>query len=172
MIGRTTLVGLLCLITVTSGALGQSTATLHVSIAGAADRTFTLAQLQEMGMDSASGRFHAGPDHTFVGISLGHVLAAAGRPVDSLRGRDLSQVVLVEAADGYRVVFALAELDPSFRGAERPPVLLVWAEDGAPVASEYGPLRLVVPAERRPSRWIRQVTRVSVFPVPSAPAKP
>jgi hypothetical protein len=145
---------------------------LRVSLSGAPDRAFTLAQLQALGTDSARGRFHSGPEHAFVGVSLGRVLEAAGRRVDSLRGGDLTQVVLVEAADGYRVVFALAELDPSFRGDEQSPILLVWAEDGAPVAPAFGPLRLVVTAERRPSRWIRQVTRVSVFSVEPAPARP
>lgn len=145
---------------------------LRVSLSGVPDRAFTLAQLQALGTDSARGRFHSGPEHTFVGVSLGRVLAAAGRRVDSLRGADLTQVVLVEAADGYRVVFALAELDPSFRTDDRPPLLLVWAEDGAPMAPEHGPLRIVATGEHRPSRWIRQVTRVSVFSVAPGAAKP
>jgi hypothetical protein len=145
---------------------------LRVSLSGAPDRAFTLAQLQALGTDSARGRFHSGPEHAFVGVSLGRVLAAAGRPVDSLRGADLTQVVLVEASDGFGVVFALAELDPSFGTDDRPPLLLVWAEDGAPVAPEYGPLRIVATGEHRPSRWIRQVTRVSVFSVARGAAKP
>lgn len=35
----------------------------------------------------------------------------AGGP---MRGPQLSQVLLVEASDGYKVVFALAEVDPDF----------------------------------------------------------
>ena len=50
--------------------------------------------------------------------------------------------LLVEAADDYRVVFALPELDPAF--TERV-ILLADRRDGQPLAAAEGPLRLVVP---------------------------
>jgi hypothetical protein len=150
----------------TGAAAAQSADTLlRVSVAGAAPRGFTLGDLEALGTDSARGRFHDGAEVRFTGVPLGRVIEASGGNADSLRGRDLSNVVLVEAADGYRVAFALAELDPSFRGPGEKTPLLVWAEDGAPVAARFGPLRIVVPGERRPSRWIRQVTKITVSEV-------
>jgi len=60
----------------------------------------------------------------------------------------------VEAADGYRVVFAVAELDPA--STDRV-VLLADRRDGKPLVGAQGPLRIVVPDEKRHSRWVRQV---------------
>ena len=79
------------------------------------------------------------PAHGQAGDTLLRV-SVPGRPE---RGFTLAQL----QALGYQVVFALAELDPSFRAEGEPPVLLVWAEDGAPVAPEYGPLRIVAAGE-------------------------
>ena len=39
---------------------------------------------------------------------------------DSLRGKGLSSCLVVEAADGYRVVIALPELDPGFTRSINP----------------------------------------------------
>jgi hypothetical protein len=71
----------------------------------------------------------------------------------------MARRVVVEAADGYRVVFALAELDPSI-GARH--VLVVDREDGNPLSASDGPYRLVVEGEVRPARWSRQVVAFHV----------
>ena len=71
--------------------------------------------------------------------------------------------LLVEAADGYRVVFALPELDPAF--TERM-VLLADHRDGQPLTTTEGPLRLVVPDDKRHARWVRQVGSGTVRRVP------
>ena len=65
---------------------------------------------------------------------------------EKLRGSHMALYLLVEAADGYRVVFALPELDRRF--TERV-VLLAEHRDGQPLAAAEGPLRLVVPEEKR-----------------------
>ncbi len=84
------------------------------------------------------------------------VLASAGVILGkSLRGARMAEYLLVRAADGYQVVFALPELDPEFTDRA---VLLCYLKDGVPMAADEGPLRLVVPDEKRPARWVRQVT--------------
>ena len=72
----------------------------------------------------------------------------------------LSKFLLVEAADGYRVVFALPELDPAFRDVV---VLVADRRDGQPLSTGEGPLRLVVPHEKRWARWVRQVNALKVL---------
>ena len=57
------------------------------------------------------------------------------------------------------VAFTLAELDPAV-GARR--VLLADALDGNPLGAEQGPWRLVVPDDKRPARWARQVKSVTL----------
>jgi hypothetical protein len=44
---------------------------------------------------------------------------------------------LAEAEDGYKVVFALAELDPEFNDSE---IIVADTVDGAPIDAKCGPL--------------------------------
>jgi DMSO/TMAO reductase YedYZ molybdopterin-dependent catalytic subunit len=100
---------------------------------------------------------------SFEGVRLRDILSEAKVPAgNDIRGPYLSWVVTVDAADGYRAVFALAELDPAF--TERL-VLLADTRDGKPLPANEAPLRLVVPDEKRPARWVRQVTHITVGPV-------
>ncbi len=94
------------------------------------------------------------------GVLLRLVLERAGVEFgESLRGPRLAAYVLVEAADGYRAVFALPELDEAFGHGE---VYLVARAAGEPLDPHTGPFRIVVPAETRQARWVRQVTAISV----------
>lgn len=102
-----------------------------------------------------------GVEATWEGVPMIEILRAAGAPVDAeLRGGNLALVVRVSARDGYSAVFALAELDPKFRDDE---VLLADRRDGAVIADEEGPFRLVAPGEKRQGRWVRQVDRIDVL---------
>lgn len=102
----------------------------------------------------------------FAGVMLGDLLRLVEAPNgDSLRGPALASYVLVEAVDGYRVIFALAELNASFTDRL---ILLVDRKDGAPLSDRDGPFQLIVPDEKRPARWVRQVKRISVVQLPAA----
>ena len=79
-----------------------------------------------------------------------------------MKGPQLTQALLVEAADGYKVVFALAELDPDFATRE---ILLADKRDGKPLDDKQGPFRIVAPGYQRPARWIRQVTTFKIVSV-------
>jgi hypothetical protein len=100
----------------------------------------------------------------YSGVALTDVLALVNAPLgDSLRGRTLATFVTVEAADGYRVLFSIAELDAKFTDRV---VILADAKDGRPLPAAEGPYRLIVPGEKRPARWARQVTRISLGRAP------
>jgi DMSO/TMAO reductase YedYZ molybdopterin-dependent catalytic subunit len=104
---------------------------------------------------------HDGRRVHFTGVALAEILKAAGAPLgDRLRGPQLSRFLLVQAADGYRAVFALPELDPAFTDSI---VLLADRREGQPLPPGEGPLRLVVPHEKRQARWVRQVKVLSVL---------
>ena len=53
-----------------------------------------------------------------------------------------SAYVLIEAADGYRVVFSLAEVFPEPGGRN---VVLVDRKNGEPLDAKTGPYQVVVP---------------------------
>jgi hypothetical protein len=96
----------------------------------------------------------------YSGVALMDVLALIDAPrADSLRGRSLATYVLVEAADGYRVLFSIAELESGFTDRV---VILADQKDGRPLPATEGPYRLIVPGEKRPARRVRQVVRISL----------
>lgn len=93
------------------------------------------------------------------GVPLTDLLVRAGVALDKpLRGRDLASFVRVTAADRYQVVFALSDLDPTLGHNQ---VLLVDQRNGKPLDKD-GPYRLLVPADKRPARWVRNVTVIEV----------
>jgi len=96
----------------------------------------------------------------FSGVSLADLLHLVSAPSgEALRGKELADYVVVDARDGYRVVFSLAELDAGFTDRV---AVLADRMDGKAMDSASGPLHLIVPDEKRPARWVRQVTRISL----------
>ncbi len=100
---------------------------------------------------------------TFEGVALRVVLEKAGVEFGhSMRGKRLASCLLVEAADGYRAVIALPELDPDFTDKE---VVLAYLQDGKPLDDKAGAYRIVIPEEKRMARWVRQVTKLKIVDV-------
>jgi hypothetical protein len=100
---------------------------------------------------------------TFVSVSVKTVLEKAGITFgESLRGKRLASCLLVEAADGYRVVFALPEIDSAFTQKQ---IVLAFLKNGKPLDEKEGPYRIVIPDEKRMARWIRQVTTLKIVDV-------
>ncbi|HWY57236.1 MAG TPA: molybdopterin-dependent oxidoreductase [Terriglobales bacterium] len=105
----------------------------------------------------------SGTSATFEGVALGAVLEKAGVGFgQTMKGKRLAPCLLVEAADGYRVVIALPELDPAFTDKQ---IILALSKDGKPLDEKEGPYRIVIPDERRMARWVRQVTTLKVVDV-------
>lgn len=103
---------------------------------------------------------HDKPAH-FEGVPLAAVLSLAGIQLgETLRGPRMSEMLLVEAADGYKVVFALAETDPAFATRE---IILADKRDGKPLDMREGPWRIVASGDKRPARWVRQVITLKVI---------
>jgi hypothetical protein len=98
------------------------------------------------------------------GVLLRDVLARAHVPLgNELRGKALARAVVATAADGYQVAFAIAEIDAAFNDHM---VLIVDRRNGQPLLPDSGPLQIVVPQDKRPARWIRQVTTLEVKQLP------
>jgi DMSO/TMAO reductase YedYZ molybdopterin-dependent catalytic subunit len=132
-------------------------------VEGLIDKPLSLSaeDLGRMPRQTVEAKDHDGKLARFEGVTLTEVLKTAGAPLgEKLRGAQLSKFLLVEAADGYRAVFALPELDPVFTDAI---VLLADRRDGQPLAAGEGPLRVVVAHEKRHARWVRQVKALKVL---------
>lgn len=97
---------------------------------------------------------------TFEGVPLVQLLQSAGVEFgEKLRGKNLALFLVVEAADGYKAVFALPELDPAFNDRV---IILAESRDGKPLSDSEGHWRVVVPDEKRHGRWVRQVVSLTV----------
>jgi len=73
------------------------------------------------------------------------------------RASDLSKNLV---RDGYRAVFAWAELDSSVMDKA---VYLLTKRDGMPLTEKDGPFQLVVPGEKRGARWVGQVRALRIL---------
>ncbi len=105
----------------------------------------------------------SGASATFEGVALEALLETAGVGFgQTLKGKRLASCLLVEAADGYRVVIALPELDPAFTDKQ---VVLAFLKDGKPLDEKEGPYRIVIADEKRMARWVRQVTALKIVDV-------
>lgn len=76
-----------------------------------------------------------------------------------VKGPALARVIIASAPDGYRVAYAIAELDAALTDQV---VLVADRRDGRTLLPDTGPLQVVVPNDKRPARWIRQVNKIEV----------
>lgn len=120
----------------------------------------TLADMKNFPENEVTAKDRDGKDHVYKGTWLSNVLAAAGTTLGKdLRGKNLVKYVIIKAIDGYEVVYSLAEVDPELSSSV---VLLATQVDGHPLPSGEGSFRLVAPQDKRPSRWIRQISGIKV----------
>jgi hypothetical protein len=121
------------------------------------------ATLARLPVASATLTSH-GQRQACTGVWLADLAAAAGLPAgEALRGPALTTMIVAEAADGYRVAFSLAELDPKLGNRS---VLVANACDGKALGAADGQLRLVVPGEVRAARSVRQLRALRVVALP------
>ena len=77
--------------------------------------TLHAADLATLPRQTLQVQDHDGRESLFEGVALVELLQRAGVPLGKdLRGDRMVTYVVVGAADGYRVVFALPEIDPAF----------------------------------------------------------
>lgn len=106
---------------------------------------------------------------TFTGAPLTAILDAAQINLNADAKNDkLTLYIVATGADGYQALIAYGEVDPDF-GAQ--PVIVAYAQDGKPIAAEAGgPLRLVVPGDKRGGRYVSQLVSLEIRRGPLAAA--
>jgi DMSO/TMAO reductase YedYZ molybdopterin-dependent catalytic subunit len=138
---------------------GQDTTAVRVTGLVERELTITLTELKAMPQQTVTASAHK-QSGTYSGVALTEILRRAGVPSgEAIRGREMAKFVVVKGSDGYAAVFALAELDAGFTDRV---IVIAHQVDGKPLPNEYGPLQLIVPGEKRPSRWVRQVVAIEV----------
>jgi DMSO/TMAO reductase YedYZ molybdopterin-dependent catalytic subunit len=123
--------------------------------------TLTKSDLAKLPRTSVTIKGEGGDEETtYEGVLLYDILKQAGAPLDKqLMGKALASYVLAEARDGYQVVYTLAELDPSFTDKK---IIVADTANGKPLFQYQGPLRLVVPGEKKAARSLRMLEKITV----------
>ncbi len=100
---------------------------------------------------------HSKASETYSGVPVIDLLAPLGFPQEP-KGKDYRLYLVAEGADGYAVVYAMAEVIPAVHDAT---VMVADAMDGKPLGST-GPLQLVATEEKHPARWVRNLVSIRV----------
>ncbi len=166
---KTRATGILAIVVLSLGcviaAAQQQPAAIEIEGLDGAKLTLTVEQLRQMPQQSVSMvNPHTKSTEKYEGVRLADVLAKAGAPSgEKLRGDQMRDYVEVTGRDGYKAVFALAELDPAFQDNQ---VLVAISSDGKPLDEKLGPVRIVAPQDKRPARSVRMVTSIAIRRAP------
>ena len=126
-------------------------------------RTLSMAALAALPHQSVTLNVH-GQTAAYQGVAISTLTALVGAPQgEALKGPAFADVVIVKAADGYRIVLSLAETDPAIRSEA---MIVADRKDGQPLDAHEGPLRLVVEGDKRPARSARSIQSVEVRALP------
>jgi hypothetical protein len=102
---------------------------------------------------------HTKKDETYAGVSLGELLAKYGFPLGKTTHlKMLHSYLIAEGTDGYRVVYSLTEIEASEHVGD---VIVAVSMDGSSLGGD-GQLKLVDTSDKKPERWVRNLSRVTV----------
>jgi DMSO/TMAO reductase YedYZ molybdopterin-dependent catalytic subunit len=157
------------MMTVSGSAIAQATAASdHLIITGDIPKPLSLSldDLRHLSRTTvkATNEHEGGAQEVYEDVSLAILLKQAGAPQGSqIKGPALATYIVAEGSDGYRVIFSLAEVDSDFQDSE---IVVADTLNEAPLADKIGPLRLVVPHDKRPARWVRMLQSIKIVTVP------
>ena len=142
--------------------VSAQTDSAFVKVSGEVTKPLKLyaADLAKMPRITVALKDRDGKDHPYTGVPVQEILQLAGVTTGKqLRGENLTKYMMAKCADGYEVLFSLAELDSSFTDRQ---VILADVSAGQPLPAGKGPFRIVVPGEKKPARSSFQVTELVI----------
>ena len=136
----------------------QSTS-LTLTIDGKAT-TLPVAELQTMPQKTVSvHNEHTKTDETYTGVLLGDLLAEYGFPVGQATHRKMLRSYLTaEGTDKYWVLYSVTEIESSEHNGE---VIVATCMNGKSLGDD-GQLKLVDSADKKPQRWVRNLSAITV----------
>ena len=141
----------------------EAVPTASIQLSGPEGEPFTLtaAELKKLPRTTVDAVDRGGQPVKYSGVAVHHLLEKAKAPFgESLRGEKMRLFVSVEAKDKYRAVFALPEFDPAFTDRV---IILADEQNGQPLEEGKGPFQIIIPGEKRHSRWVRMVEKIRVL---------
>jgi hypothetical protein len=142
-----------------------STPSTHLTIKTYEGKTLTLSpdELAALPHKSVSVlNAHSKANETYSGVPLADLLSKVGVPLgENVRGKLFMIGVVAEGIDNYRVLYSLAEVDPAIHTGD---VIVADTLDGQKLTKD-GAFKMVSSEEKRPARWVRNLTSISVIQV-------
>lgn len=122
--------------------------------------TLSVADLQAMPQKTVTVyNEHLKLDETYTGVSLGDLLTKYGFPVDkTTHQKMLRSYIKAEGTDKYWVLYSVTEIEPSEHNAD---VIVATTLAEKPLG-EDGQFKLVSTADKRPQRWVRNLTAITL----------
>ena len=103
---------------------------------------------------------HDGQMHNYTGVPLSLLLQKASVELgNGAKKQTASSYLFIKAADGYSVVFALAESDTLFTNKT---IILADEQDGKALPDNAKPFQIIATDEKIHARMIRQVKEIEV----------
>jgi hypothetical protein len=137
----------------------------HLTIKTYEGKTLTLSpeELADLPHKSvAVFNAHSKANETYSGVPLADLLSKVGVALgENVRGKLFMIGVVAEGMDSYRVLYSLAEVDPAIHTGD---VIVADTLDGQKLSKD-GAFKMVSSEERRPARWVRNLTSISVIQV-------
>lgn len=126
--------------------------------------TLTVADLQRLPQKTITvHNEHTKTDETYTGVLLSELLAKYGAPFDHANEKNVFHSYLrVEGTDHYYVLYSGSEVESAMHNAD---VIVAIALDGKPLGDD-GQIKLVATADKRPARWVRNLSAINVVTVP------
>ncbi len=123
--------------------------------------TFSATELKAMPQKTlAVKNGHTGADESYTGVGVGDLLAKCG--FAAAPGKKLfHSYVRAEGSDGYWVLFSASELEGLVNNDD---ALIAIALNGKPLEGE-GAFKMIASAEKKPSRWVRNLAALTVITV-------
>jgi hypothetical protein len=125
--------------------------------------TLTPAELAAMPQKTVTvHNEHTKTDEIYAGVALGDVLAKYGFTVtQSTHKKMLHSYVTAEGTDKYWVLYSATEVEGSEHVAD---VIVATSMNGKPLGDD-GQLKLVDSADKKPQRWVRNLTAITLVTV-------
>jgi len=122
--------------------------------------TLSVVELQAMPQKTVTvHNEHTKADETYTGVLVGDVLAKYGFPVDKTTHQKMLRSYLVaEGMDKYWVLYSVTEIE----GSEHNDEVIVATSMGGKPLGENGQLKLVDSGDKKPQRWVRNLSAITV----------
>ena len=118
--------------------------------------------MTEIGIGLLGGGY-MGKAHAVAMLAVGAVFNTEKQQVN------LGSIVVVESVEGPSVVFATAEFDSALKAKQ---ILLADSKDGKSLAAPEGPFRIIVPDEKEPTRWVKEVWAIYIAQIVGPSKRP